>query len=191
MITYYGEGPLNLQMRRFKPGTSVRTRLDDILPDERRRYADRFLVVGPDGLIINIGTMVPDKVAKEVIGTNPQILDVPGFDVRIPSGYALDNSGADPVIVEAAVMAMKDESATTKGKPVEIENGDSQTPGEPAEAAEPPVETQKVETQKVEVTEKKPEPAKKKPKVKKGRGGKKSKSKKTKKSDMDDLMEMF
>jgi hypothetical protein len=106
-ITYYGEGPLNLQMRRFKPGKSVKARLDDILPDERRRYADRFLVVGPDGLIINIGAMVPDDVAKLVIGVNPQVLRVTGFDVRIPPGFALDDSGAEPRIVEAAVMAAK------------------------------------------------------------------------------------
>lgn len=106
-ITYYGEGPLNLQMRRFKPGKSVKARLDDILPDERRRYQDRFLVTGPDGLIINIGSMVPDDVAKLVIGENPQVLRVTGFDVRIPPGFALDDTGAEPKIVEASVMAAK------------------------------------------------------------------------------------
>lgn len=106
-ITYYGSGPLNLQMRRFKPGSSVKARLDDILPDERRRYGDRFLVVGPDGLIINIGDMVPDAVAKIVIGENPRILRIPGFSVRVPMGYALDVSGAEPMVVDASVMAAK------------------------------------------------------------------------------------
>lgn len=104
-ITYYGEGPLNLQMRRFKPGKSVRARLDDILPDERRRYWDRFLVVGPDGLIINIGSMVPQEVALEVIGTNPQVWNVPGFGLSLPPGFGLDNRGAEPRVVEASVLA--------------------------------------------------------------------------------------
>ncbi len=104
-ITYYGEGPLNLQMRRFKPGKSVRARLDDILPDERRRYWDRFLVVGPDGLIINIGSMVPEKVAREAIGENPQVLGVKGFSLTLPPGFGLDNRGAEPRIVSAAVLA--------------------------------------------------------------------------------------
>jgi len=116
-ITYYGAGPLNLQMRRFKPGSSVKARLDDILPDERRRYGDRFLVVGPDGLIINIGDMVPDAVAKIVIGENPRILRIPGFSVRVPMGYALDDSGAEPMVVDASVMAAK-QAEDRNGTPV-------------------------------------------------------------------------
>jgi hypothetical protein len=119
-ITYYGEGPLNLQMRRFKSGKSVKARLDDILPDERRRYADRFLVVGADGVIINIGSMVPTEVAKLVIGVNPRVYKVPGFDVCIPPGYALDDSGADPMVVDAAVMAAKQTATAVKEPPREV-----------------------------------------------------------------------
>lgn len=118
-ITYYGAGPLNLQMRRFKSGKSVKARLDDILPDERRRYADRFLVVGADGVIINIGSMVPTEVAKLVIGVNPRVYKVPGFDVCIPPGYALDDSGAEPRVVEASVMAAKMTAVAVEDPPRE------------------------------------------------------------------------
>jgi hypothetical protein len=215
-ITYYGEGPLNLQIRRFKNGSSVKARLDDILPDERRRYADRFLVVGPDGLIINIGSMVPDSVAKEVIGTNPQVLKVPGFDVRIPPGFAMDESGAEPVIVEAAVMAAKKETATAVVEPpetgVEVEtvavHADGEeivvetkvTPPMPAEevVVEPHVEVEEAEVTTVvtepDLTDKKPEKAaKKKAPKKKAAKRKPAKNRKGRggKKKADDLMEMF
>jgi len=187
-ITYYGEGPLSLQMRRFKPGTSVKTRLDDILPDERRRYADRFLVVGPDGLIINIGALVPDKVAKEIIGVNPQILRIPGFDVRIPPGYALDDTGAAPTIVDAAVMAAKQETA------VAVEN-----PLEPIVVDIPVIDTPEVPAEEAVTTiDLKPEDAVKSPaSPRRGRRPVRQtkvmpKQPKTqKKSKADDLMEMF
>ena len=110
-ITYYGSGPLSLQMRRFRPGVSVRSRLDDILPDERRRYWDRFLIIGPDGLIINIGSMVPKDVVKSAIGTNPRVLTISGFGISLPSGYGLDNRGAEPKIVDAATLAAEMSSA--------------------------------------------------------------------------------
>jgi len=217
LITYYGESPLSLQMRRFKPGMSVRTRLDDILPDERRRYGDRFLVIGPDGLIINIGALVPDEVAKIVIGENPRIYPVPGFDVRIPPGYALDDSGGDPTVVSASAMAQKQAAASAKERPSKpapdlkiLRDEDDPADGKEIVVDRPvvPPEEAKIKvsigdgptlTDEKEPEEPKPakkaakksapkKPAKRKPaKNRKGRGGKKE----PKKSKADDLMEMF
>ena len=213
-ITYYGEGPLNLQMRRFKSGKSVKTRLDDILPDERRRYADRFLVVGADGVIINIGSMVPTEVAKIVIGVNPRVYKVPGFDVCIPPGYALDDSGADPMVVDASVMAAKMTATAVKEPPREVnlklvpddpeddlEVGVVVEPVVPAEGAEITIdindgptlndETPAAATKKTPGKAAKKKAAGKKKGAKRKAAAKKKKAPAKKKSKADSLLEEF
>lgn len=87
-ITYYGSGSLSLQHRRFLSRKTVSTRLDDILPSERKRFASKMLITDNDGRLINIGAEVPEEAALEAIKCNGMVLKEDGFDIHLPAGWA-------------------------------------------------------------------------------------------------------
>ena len=110
-VTYYGpKENLQLEMQRFPRAKEIVTRMDTIMPQERKRHRDSLVVLGMDMSLINIGVLVPEEKGKAAIEMNPNVDDnYTGFIVSPPTGYTVVEIGTKLVVVGAHAVAEAEE----------------------------------------------------------------------------------